>query len=132
VKPVAGRFLITAVLILLCGLTLGFYMAIGDDATLVPVHAHLNLVGFVAMSIYGLFYQVMPGADVGRWPLAHFWLSLTAAICLPGGMALIVLDNPAAGEPLSFLGMVAMSSSAILFARAIMQTGRVSRAQGSS
>ena len=123
-KPLAARFFVAGLLVLLCGLALGFYMAIGDDSTLMPVHAHLNLVGFVAMTLYGLFYQVVPGATAGRWPIAHFWLALVAALCLPAGMALIILDHPGAGEPISFLGMVAMTAAALVFGRAILHASR--------
>lgn len=113
---------------LLAGLALGMHMAIADDATLRPVHAHLNLVGFVLPMLYGLFYQVVPGAAEGRWPAVHVWAAWTAAVCLPLGMALIILGHPGPGEPVSFLGMLAMLAAALVFARAVLRVGRASQA----
>ena len=122
--PLAGRFFRAGVVMLLAGLALGMHMSIADDATLRPVHAHLNLVGFVVPMLYGLFYQVVPGAAEGRWPVVHVWAAWAAAVCLPLGMALIILGHPGPGEPVSFLGMLAMVAGALVFARAIFRAGR--------
>lgn len=121
-KPLVALFLGSGVLVLLAGLSLGMVMAIGDDASLMPVHAHLNLVGFVTLTLYGLFYQVFPAQ--GRWPFVHYGLALAAALCLPLGMALIILGDAPVGEPVSFLGMVAMVGAALVFARAIVVARR--------
>lgn len=122
--PLAGRFFRASAVTLLAGLALGMHMAIGDDTTLRPVHAHLNLVGFVLPMLYGLFYQAVPGAAEGWWPIFHIWAAFTAAVCLPLGMALIVLGHSGPGEPLSFLGMLAMLVAALVFARAVFRPGR--------
>ena len=38
----------------LCGMGLGIFMAVSQDFTLMPAHAHLNLLGWVSMALYGL------------------------------------------------------------------------------
>jgi peptidoglycan/LPS O-acetylase OafA/YrhL len=124
VTPLAGRFFRAGVVMLLAGLALGMHMSIADDATLRPVHAHLNLVGFVLPMIYGLYYQVLPGTAEGWWPVAHVWAAVMAAVCLPLGMALIILGHPGPGEPVSFLGMLATVAAALVFARAVFRSGR--------
>lgn len=57
---VSLAFLTTAALIALVGMGWGTAMAIGGDHSLSPAHAHLNLLGFVVMSIMGLVYA-LPG-----------------------------------------------------------------------
>ena len=45
-----------------------------SDYTLVPVHAHMNLLGFVLMMVFGFFYHLYPAAAASRLAVAHFWL----------------------------------------------------------
>lgn len=44
----------------LAGMGLGMFMGIAQDFTLTPVHAHTNLLGFVALMLYGLYYRGVP------------------------------------------------------------------------
>ena len=41
-------------------MTLGIYMGIEQDFTLAPAHAHLNLLGWVTMALYGLYHRGAP------------------------------------------------------------------------
>ena len=67
----------------LCGMSLGIYMAANQDFTLAPAHAHLNLLGWVSMALYGLWYR---GAEIVRPRLA--W---TQAIVATVGFAIMVV-----------------------------------------
>ena len=61
-------------LYLLVGILLGEYMGGSGDRTMVPVHAHINLLGFALMAIFGVTYRAIPAmaeAKLARW---HFWL----------------------------------------------------------
>lgn len=51
----------------LCGMSLGIFMASHHDFALAPAHAHLNLLGWVSMALYGLWYR---GAEIVRPRLA--------------------------------------------------------------
>lgn len=79
-------FLLLAVLCLLVGLMLGIGMGITHDFQLVPVHAHLNLVGFVLLSIFGLTYRAYPTLVRSRLAVLHLALSSVGAIVLPVGI----------------------------------------------
>ena len=48
------RFLLVAVVAAMFGMGGGIFMAITHDFTLAPAHAHLNLLGWVSMALYGL------------------------------------------------------------------------------
>jgi hypothetical protein len=39
------------------GMVLGITMGLSQDFTLAPAHAHLNLLGWVTMAIYGLYHR---------------------------------------------------------------------------
>lgn len=67
-------FLVFGSAYLLAGMGLGMHMGIRLDFALTPVHAHINLLGFALMMIFGLAYRLIPamaGNVLGR---AHFWL----------------------------------------------------------
>lgn len=69
-----NRFLRIAVIYILIGVTLGVGMGITKDFTLRPVHAHVNLLGWASMALFGLFYRSVPGAGLTRLARVHFWL----------------------------------------------------------
>jgi hypothetical protein len=48
---------IAAALAALSGMSLGIWMGIHEDFTLAPVHAHINLLGWVTLCLYGLYHR---------------------------------------------------------------------------
>ena len=71
-------FLRIATLYIIAGVALGLYMAASHNHSMFPVHAHLNLLGFVSMMLFGLFYHVFPATIETRMAKAHFWLYIPA------------------------------------------------------
>jgi hypothetical protein len=41
----------------LSGMSLGIWMGMHEDFTLAPVHAHINLLGWVTLALYGLYHR---------------------------------------------------------------------------
>ena len=85
---VSRNFLVTGPLFLLVGVFLGMYMGATQDHSLAPVHAHLNLLGFVLMMVFGLTYNAFPAAGTSSLARIHFWLHLVGAVVL---LAMIML-----------------------------------------
>jgi cbb3-type cytochrome oxidase subunit 1 len=83
-------FLRLAVLFAAVGVSLGYFMGVTHDFTVAPVHAHINLLGWVSMFLYGLFYRAFPEAQTGALPLIHFWLA-AAGLPIVAGPTLVVL-----------------------------------------
>jgi hypothetical protein len=83
-------FLVLAVLCLMAGLLMGIGMAAAHDFQLAPIHAHLNLVGFVALSIFGLTYRAYPTLARSRLARPHLVLSGIGAIVFPAGVYVAV------------------------------------------
>lgn len=73
-----GRFFRLAVLYFVAGVTLGLYMAASHDHGMAPVHAHLNLLGWVTLSLFGLYYRAVPAMAQTRLSLVHFWIYVPA------------------------------------------------------
>ena len=44
---------VAAALCGLSGMSLGIWMGMHEDFTLAPVHAHINLLGWVTLALYG-------------------------------------------------------------------------------
>jgi hypothetical protein len=56
---ISAVFFAFGVVAMLVGMSLGMHMGASGDFTLMPVHAHLNLLGFVVMAVYGTFYALV-------------------------------------------------------------------------
>ena len=67
---------------LMVGIVMGAQMDASRDHTLMPVHAHINLLGFTLMTLFGLGYLLIPGIARGWMARAHFWLHQIGTFCL--------------------------------------------------
>jgi hypothetical protein len=74
---------VAAAIAALGGMTLGMIMGLSQDFTLAPAHAHLNLLGWVTMAIYGLYHRGM-----GRVGGLVGWLQVGSGALGAGLMAL--------------------------------------------
>jgi cbb3-type cytochrome oxidase subunit 1 len=92
-KRVDVYFLLLATLLLLAGAALGISMGASEDFQLTPVHAHLNLVGWASLAVFGLVYRAYPKLAERRLALFHFVFSATSAVLLPIGIGLAVLRS---------------------------------------
>lgn len=86
-------FVIMSMVYLLAGSVLGVILAIEPPSPQLRfAHVHLNLLGFMAMMIFGVGYFILPrfSGRVLRWPGlvgVHFWasnVSLLGMVCLYG------------------------------------------------
>jgi len=91
---VSNNFLRLGVLSALVGMTLGVWMGANQDFVLRPVHAHINLLGFASMMLFGLFYRAFPAAARGWLPLVHFALSVLGFLILMQSLTLLLLQKP--------------------------------------
>lgn len=92
---VADRFMITAILFALAGMVLGIWMGITGPEVLnyVPVHTHINLVGWASLFLVGLWYRGAPaaaGAALARW---HYYVAVVGALLLVIGIVGAVMPN---------------------------------------
>lgn len=99
---VSNKFLRLGALSALVGMALGVWMGANETFTLRPVHAHVNLLGFASMMLFGLFYRAFPAAGRGWMPMVHFVLSVVGFLILMPSLTLMLL-----GKPLFMPGMIA-------------------------
>ncbi len=103
-----------AVLYLIVGISIGMFMGATHNFVLRPVHAHINLIGFVTLTLSGLIYTVFPRAGESKLAKIHFWMmngSLPFMMLALAGMLLgfqqvllvmIVAEFVLAGSVLAF------------------------------
>lgn len=90
-KRIDLNFLLLATVMLIVGVVLGIVMGARGDFQLAPVHAHINLVGWASLALFGLTYRAYPQLAAYKLARFHFIVSATAAVLFPAGVALAVL-----------------------------------------
>lgn len=124
------RFLITALLFGTIGMTLGLAMGAAHDFTLAPVHAHLNLLGYVSMFIAGLYYITAPEAAASLAAKVHYWAATTGVIAMTGGLAAALMGNEAL-VIVAILAGVLLIATMVLFILIVAMAGlRLPKARG--
>jgi hypothetical protein len=112
---ISDRFLQLGVLFALAGMGLGVWMGKTEDFQLQAVHAHINLLGWVSMLLYGLVYRVIPKAAEGRLPVIHFWLALASVLGMIPLLSLQLMGQKSV-VPFLAVDMIALWLSMLLFA----------------
>ncbi|HET7524816.1 MAG TPA: hypothetical protein VFK10_02640 [Burkholderiaceae bacterium] len=62
---------------LMLGVGMGVAMGVSHRFEYAPVHAHVNLLGWVSLGLFALIYHVLPRAAMTRLARWHFWLHNT-------------------------------------------------------
>jgi phosphotransferase system glucose/maltose/N-acetylglucosamine-specific IIC component len=114
-------FLIAALLCAVAGMAMGIVMGILHDFSLSPVHAHLNLVGFLALAVYGLIYRGWPELSASSLAPVQFWTAVIGALLLPIGIGIsIKLGQPGvaiAGSLVAVASPVVLTAMLVALAR---------------
>ena len=86
---IASNLLRVSVVIILAGMVMGMAMGMAQDFRLAPAHAHLNLLGFVALFLAGLYYQAVPQAAASRLATWHASIAVLGAVLFPIGITIV-------------------------------------------
>ena len=113
-SPRALRWLRVALVYFLVAVTLGVGMAASHDFRLKGLHVHLNLLGWVSMSVTCFVYDRVPAAAASRLARVHFWLYQGARPVIMVGLAGLLLGH-AAMEPVVAISSVVMWAAIALF-----------------
>jgi len=87
---ISRNFMMIAVLYLLTGMAMGMYMGGSQDHTLMPVHAHINLLGFTLMTLFAIVYKLFPAMAESALAKAHFWLHQVGTLLLLVALFLMI------------------------------------------
>jgi hypothetical protein len=119
---------IAAAVAALCGMSLGVFMGMREDFTLAPVHAHINLLGWVTLALYGLYHR---GVARDRNSLA--WVQVacaaTAVPVMTGALAGLLLTHSEAFAPLIIIGSALALAGMALFLAVVLADLRTAAAE---
>lgn len=112
-----------AVLFVLAGMIWGIQMAISNDHSAFPAHAHLNLLGWVSLFLFGIYYRLNPRLDeslaariqVGIWSLGVVVMSI--------GVGLVHTGHEA-GDPIAAIGSLVILAGMLFFGWLVWRTER--------
>lgn len=119
-RDVAFVFFIAAVLAVVSGMLWGIQMAISHDHLLAPAHAHLNLVGWVTLALYGVYYRLTPAANGARLARVHAMVAIPGVVVMVAGIALV----RSGGSPvMASVGAILSVVSAGMFLVTVLRHG---------
>lgn len=96
------------------GVMLGVAMGASGDHSLFAVHAHVNLLGWVSMALFGIIGTAHPSITEGRAAAAQFWMYNIGVPVMLGALTLR-LKGFAAIEPLIGAASILVGCSVLLF-----------------
>lgn len=117
-KNIDRMFVFTGLIFLLVGMALGIKMSMTRDFAMHGLHAHLNLLGFVVMTLFGLCYRNWPKMQEGKLATVHYLLhTVTVGVAL--SLLYFILSNmdlaPKLGPVMDMILLVTYAS-VLLFA----------------
>jgi cbb3-type cytochrome oxidase subunit 1 len=110
------RYLILGALFGLIAMTMGIVMGAKENFTLAPVHAHLNLLGWVALTLYGVVYKIFPEMSGGKLVGVQFWCAAVGVIFVVVPLALLLLGNRNVIPVLSIGELLSVAALALFLA----------------
>jgi drug/metabolite transporter superfamily protein YnfA len=111
-KGISYVFFVAAAICGLIGMGWGIQMSATADHSLSPAHAHLNLLGWVSLSIFGVAYHLVPTAGESILAKIHAGLSIAGVIIIVPGIVMAIRET---AEPLAKLGSVLCVAGMLVF-----------------
>jgi peptidoglycan/LPS O-acetylase OafA/YrhL len=103
-----------AVLMVVAGMIWGIIMAVTHDHSAMPAHAHLNLLGWVSLFLFGVFYQLHPAIDRSRAALVQVAVWIVGTVILTFGVGLLHTGHDI-GQPFAAGGSFIVLASMLQF-----------------
>lgn len=103
-----------AVMMVVAGMIWGIAMGITQDHSTLPAHAHLNLLGWVSLFLFGIYYHLHPAVDRSRLASLQVWVWIVSTIILTIGVAL-VHSGHAIGDPIAAVSSLLVLADMLLF-----------------
>jgi len=80
-------------------------MAISEDPSSMSAHAHLNLLGWVSLFLFGIYYRLHPEFEDTKSASVQLWVWIAGTIVFAIGVALVHTGH-AVGDPIAAVGSV--------------------------
>jgi hypothetical protein len=115
-----------AVLMVIAGMIWGLVMAITRDHSAMPAHAHLNLLGWVSLFLFGVFYHLHPAVDRSRPAIIQVTAWIIGTVVMTIGIGLIHTGHDV-GAPFAIGGSLTVFAAMLLFGWLVVRRERAAR-----
>lgn len=107
-------YIAVALVLLILGMMLGFYMGASANNTLLEVHIAMMLPGFVVLALYGAIYRLWPAMKTAALAQVQFWVAVLGEIGLVIGAAMFVNSGR------TDVSLLAAASGVVIFGAILM------------
>jgi hypothetical protein len=104
-----------AVLSVITGMAMGIGMAATQNHSLMTAHAHLNLLGWVSLFLFGIYYERRPALDTSRIAKIQVYLWTISTVLLIIAIGAIHLGY-SGFDPIAGIASIMVLGSMLLFA----------------
>jgi hypothetical protein len=91
---------------LLVGMILGIVMGATNNFQFMPLHAHINLVGFACHAIFGMAYRHWPTMKTSGLASYQFWIFVAATPITLIGLVFALSGGPELPTIIGSLGLL--------------------------
>lgn len=120
----ARLWILIAVLYLLAGMTFGVVMGLTHALQYMPVHAHINLLGWATLALAGVIYHLYPQAGGSRLGIAHFWLHNSTLPLLMIALFLMFRGNQSMEPVVGILSIIMVFATLLFTVNLFLNTGK--------
>ena len=113
-----------AVIFVVAGMIWGIVMGISQDHSTMPAHAHLNLLGWVSLFLFGIYYHLHPAIDLSRLAVVQVWIWIVGTTILTIGVALVHTGRTI-GDPIAAVSSLIVLADTLLFGWLVFRPQRV-------
>lgn len=110
-------FLTLAAACMVVGVSMGIHMGMSQDLSLTPVHAHLNLIGWASLALYGLTFRAYPLLQRGWLALTQLGFSGIGGVMFPIGLYMVLTGG--SKYPVLFASLLWFIGALIFFGRLV-------------
>lgn len=112
-RRIAKNYIMIGLVWLLVGMVFGTWLGASQHMKFADSHAHINLLGFVVSSLFGIFYWAYPNMTKSKLALWQFVIYQVGVVVLVIGKVMVDNDglfNPflAIGPLLTIIGVALM------------------------
>ena len=103
-----------AVVLVIAGMLWGIAMAVSQDHSTMPAHAHLNLLGWVSLFLFGIYYRLHPAIDGMSLARLQVGIWIVGTVTLTVGVGLVHSGHEI-GDPIAAVSSLIVLADMLLF-----------------
>ena len=120
--PTVSRwYFLTATCFLIVGILVGLHMSVTQNHAAVGAHAHINLLGWVTMAIFGAFHALNPQGAATRLAKAQYGIYTGGVVVMTPALYLLLTGSPA-WEPVVGAASLVVFLGVLMFAVIVFRT----------